>query len=130
MTKKEAIRYAWLENALSTYGFTRRELDTLLRAEKTLHTWAEHECNGAIQRDEVTGKPYWHNTDSGKRLYSTSDRETGTLKRVTELCQAHGVSYYHQTDPRGCALYLIRPEDVSEGAEAASYYTRGIALCL
>lgn len=130
MTKQEAIRYAWLENVLSTYGFTRRELSTLLRAEKTLHSWAEHECNGVIQRDEVTGKPYWYCSYSGKRRYATSDRETGALKRVAALCQAHGVAFYHQTDPRGCALYLIRPEDVPEGAEVASYYTRGIALCL
>lgn len=38
------------------------------------------------------------------------------------------LSYYIQSDPRGAALYILRPGDVPEGKEADSYYTRGICV--
>jgi len=38
-------------------------------------------------------------------------------------------TYYHQGDPRGVALYLVRLSDVPPGASLDSYYTRGIAVC-
>ena len=84
---------------------------TLRRAELTLHRWAELECGDgndyaswAIERDETTGKPYLcrypHN--GPMRRYATPDREKGALKRVA----ATGLHFYHQTDPRGAALYV------------------------
>ena len=36
----------------------------------------------------------------------TPDREAGALRRVAAACKALGLSWYHQTDPRGCALYV------------------------
>lgn len=33
-----------------------------------------------------------------------------------------------QTDPRGAALYILRPGDVSDGADVSSCYTRGICI--
>ena len=62
---------------------------TLRRAEKTLHRWAELECG-----------------DSNDYASLIADREAGALKRVTAICTALGVHFYHQTDPRGCALYV------------------------
>lgn len=38
------------------------------------------------------------------------------------------VSAYIQTDPRGAALYIIRPGDVPEGSTVESCYTRGICV--
>jgi hypothetical protein len=38
------------------------------------------------------------------------------------------VSAYIQTDPRGAALYIIRPDDVPEGKNFESYYNRGICV--
>ena len=132
MTKKQAERYVWLLNALEAHGFTREEVDTLLRAERTLHTWAEHECNGVIQRDgeNADGKPYWYSSQTGKRLGRTADREAGALRRVKALCDSHGVMFYHQGDPRGCGLYIIHPGDVPEGQNVGGYYTRGIGICI
>lgn len=45
------------------------------------------------------------------------------------IAAAHGMAIYHQGDPRGCALYLIRPGDVPEGEDVAAWYSRGIAIC-
>jgi hypothetical protein len=173
------------------------QVDTLLRCARTLHTWAEHECNGVIQRDSdsyiicsqgncaktsfvtaaeakgplsincpacgdpapikrhvATGKPYWHNAYSGARCYQTPDRETGALKRIAAILAPHapkqytaetcpgrpcgaecdhaspGLTFYHQGDPRGCCLYLIRPGDVPAGSTVDSCYSNGIAVCI
>jgi len=101
----------------------------LCRAERVLHTWGEHECNGVIQRDEITAIPYVHSACTGKRSHRTCDRETGALKRITKILAPYGLGFYHQTDPRGCALYIIRQNDVPPGESVDSYYTRGLAVC-
>ena len=38
------------------------------------------------------------------------------------------VAAYIQGDPRGAALYILRPGDVPDGADAASYYNRGVCV--
>ncbi len=38
------------------------------------------------------------------------------------------LSAYVQTDPRGCALYILRPGDVPDGGDPSSYYSRGISV--
>lgn len=80
---------------------------TLRRAELTLHRWAELECGdgrGCIERDEFSGIPQWRwATDTGKLCgRPIPDREKGALRRV----KATGLYFYHQTDPRGAALYV------------------------
>ena len=129
-TKRKAERYANLSRRLGDLGMVPGEIDALLRCSRVLSTWAEHECNGEIQRDEQTDKPYWYNTYSGKRIGRTADRETGALNRARTICARHGLAVYHQGDPRGCALYVLRPGDVPEGENANAYYTRGIAVCV
>lgn len=119
--------------------FTLDEAETLRRAEMTLTRWAERECNGEIERDEETGKVYSVNTRTGeRRRWTVPDRETGALKRIEATVKARNarepesgpLSFYHQTDPRGCALYILRPGDVPEGKNANAYYTNGIAVCI
>lgn len=105
---------------------------TLRRAELTLQRWAEAECGNSsdfasysLERDEATGKPfrvvYWN---SGKVTRTpTPDREAGALRRIAAVCEANGLHYFHQTDPRGCALY------VSDEPLTGSNYTNGVACC-
>lgn len=94
------------------------QAETLRRASVTLRRWAEQECGTSndfaslsIERDEATGKPYRcvypHRADKASR-YPIGDRERGALRRVAAVCQAAGLHYYHQGDPRGCALYIQR----------------------
>lgn len=98
--------------ALASLGFTAHEARQLMRASTTLHTWAEHECNGVIQRDEDSNRPFWHSPNTGKRIGATSDREAGALKRAKAIAATRGFEVYHQGDPRGCCLYLYRLEDL------------------
>ena len=113
---------------LGRLGISSTRAATLVRCSAVLHTWAEHECNGAIQRDEDTDKPYWHSTYDGKRIGLTPDRETGARKSVESICAFYNLTPYFQTDPRGCALYLLRPGDVPKGGNPSAYYSRGIAV--
>ena len=132
MTKRRAERYMLVQNALMEHGVTRDEVDSLLRCSRVLSTWAAHECNGEIQRDGENGdgKPYWYNTTTGRKCGRTADREAGALRRARAICERHGLMMYHQGDPRGCALYVIRPGDVPDGQSVNGYYTRGIAVCI
>lgn len=88
------------------------------------------------------------------RKYPVPDRETGARRRLAAIiakrnaritepdskdaernihasCYAKltgEVQAYVQGDPRGAALYILRPGDVPEGGAADSYYNRGICV--
>lgn len=113
---------------LRAFGIGTADAAALVRASATLSTWGDHECNGVIQRDDETGIPYWWNPDTGRRIGRTADREKGALNRAKRIAASYGLQVYHQGDPRGCALYLLRPGDVPAGADPGAYYSRGIAV--
>lgn len=127
--KREVLRQVHLEKALIDLGFTSEDFSALRRASNTLRKWYELECNGVIQRDEFDEVPYYYNPDTGKRIGTVPDRENGARKRINKIVNGvSGVSYYVQTDPRGAALYIIRPGDVPDGKDVDAYYSRGICV--
>jgi len=92
----------------------------------TLHRWAEHECNGTIQRDEETGIPYWYSSYTCRKLGRVPDREAGAMRRLNKLMASHpDMRVYVQGDPRGCMLYLYRAADMDRrpGMDIASVYS-------
>ena len=119
-------------DALTRLGISYDDAVQLRRISMTLRRWHELECgleNGCIERDETTGKTYWLNSFSGKR-WPVADRETGARKRLGKIMARYPqFSAYVQTDPRGAALYILRPGDVPAGKSANSYYSRGIVVC-
>ena len=145
-----------LFSKLQDMGFTYEEAVALRRIEMTPHRWAELECgneNGyssyCITRDELAGKPRMevHPYDRAMFSYPVADRERGALKRLAAIVKARNeregaksglVHAYHQTDCRGCAVYVVRERDLREVGDTgplsfseamASYYTRGLAVC-
>ena len=155
MTRKEAERLTRQNDTLRELGFTREECDALRRISMTLQRWHERECgtdNGCIERDEETGKPYWVSEwggrwSTGKRCRTAiPDREKGAHKRlaailrkcnerrfIDDAASVHqpnmdDLTAYIQGDPRGAALYIIRPDDVPEGCDVNAYYSRGICV--
>jgi hypothetical protein len=117
---------------LQNLGFTYDEAAALRRIEMTLQRWAEAECGDsnehcstAIERDEETGKPFrvvnYYRDVNISRRYPVADREAGALRRLRAIVEArnlraHGrnpVIPYHQSDPRGCALYLVKRSDLN-----------------
>jgi hypothetical protein len=136
---------------LQALGFTYEESAQLRRIEMTLHRWGEQECGDSnsicsfgIERDETTGKPFkvvsYHH-ESKTRRYPIADREKGALKRLQAVLDARNLREttdneagnfiipHHQTDPRGCALYLLTRADIPAGSSLDSVYTRGLAVC-
>ena len=103
----------------------------LRRIAMTLHLWHERECgtgSGCIERDETTGKAYWLNSNNMHRS-PIADREKGARKRLAKLMAKYPtLTAYIQSDPRGAALYILRPEDMIPGHSVDSYYSRGVAV--
>jgi hypothetical protein len=136
MTARDTDRLLTLQ-VEKRLGVTLPETDarTLRRAAKTLTRWAELECGDgneyaswAIERDDDTGLPfmvrYVHKLsgpDSVKRR-RIPDREAGALKRVADVCARNGLHFHHQTDPRGCPLYLATEP------MTGSHYTNGMGV--
>lgn len=111
------------------------DANELRRAQITLHRWSEGECGDsgsfsswAIERDEETKIPYRvvhpHKESRGPYRIRIADKEAGALRRVKALCQRVKAYYFHQTDPRGCALYVSR-----EPLTDSNYSSHGVACC-
>ena len=117
-------------------GVDRDDAIALRRAAMTLRRWFELECgteDGAIERDEITGKPYWRNamTDRGdpRYHYPVADREAGAMRRIKAIMARYPeLGYYVQGDCRGASLYVLRPGDIPASESADSYYDRGMAI--
>lgn len=137
-----------LFSRLAEMGFSYDEAQSLRRIEMTLNRWGELCCgNGndhgswSIERDDETGKPFMvrhHYLHGRGKDYSTrtpiSDRESGALRRLAIIMAKHPAFVsYHQSDPRGCALYLVSKSDLvghdGEQLPVDQYYTRGLAVC-
>ena len=146
MTKREFERRHQLLRTLQALGFTFDEAESLRRISNTLQRWHEAECNGTIQRgDDGVARGYRVNAryldpQDPRYWYGVPDREAGAKKRLAAILARRNenilfdsawprkVSAYIQTDPRGAALYILRPGDVPAGADVSAYYTRGICV--
>ena len=121
-TKAEKIHRLYAR--LAELGFTFDESSTLIRASRALSRWGEAECNGDIQRDEATGLPFRYFGSEHQHRCPTADREAGALRRIAAICARAGAHFYHQQDPRGCALYVGK-EPLTEQT-----YHRALAVCI
>lgn len=115
----------------------------------TLHRWHELECgngddhsswcitrgrkgaNGDFKHDEG-GRPYlevYIHAEKQAHYEPIPDKETGAIKRLQAIINQYSdLTYFIQGDPRGAALYILRPKDVPVGESIDAYYSRGIAV--
>jgi hypothetical protein len=154
MTKNEALRRARLDSYLLTLGFTDSEVSSLRRINSTLQRWHEMECgtdHGVIERDDATGKPFWISytrrylgANDARMRSPVADREAGALRRLAKIMRdvngrrpekasfvdnlRDDLTTYIQSDPRGAALYILRPGDIPAGSSVESCYTRGVCV--
>lgn len=106
----------------------------------------------SVERENAdgTGRPFLRTQFPTHNGYHDSrrpipDRETGAKKRLAAIIgQRNGrpaikggrlnaapggkLSAYIQTDPRGAALYILRPGDVPAGGDVGAYYSRGVCV--
>ena len=156
MTKREAERLNAQESTLLALGFTAQEAEALRRISMTLHRWHELECGTdsyCVVRGRWNAETHSLDYDDGgfpyyefaggsgcSRYQRIPDRESGAKKRLDTIINERNkrnvgvgtshtaIGYYIQTDPRGAALYILRPGDVPEGGQVDSYYSRGICV--
>jgi hypothetical protein len=173
MRDTKTTRTARFFRSLEMIGVNYQDADKLRLIERALHRWAELECGDsndysswAIERDDENEKPYfvrhvYARGIVGGQTYRTptADREAGALKRLSKIMANYpSLTFYHQTDPRGCALWLVKKSDVSPNLDQwnnanlrlqhpvgcrceecqnvaiqsrlDSVYTRGVACCI
>lgn len=133
MNKNDKLNVMRKRLFLSGLDLDYNDVETLRRCSMTLDKWAERECGDSndyaswcIERDEATDKPYlvtYPHTSNKPRRHLIPDREKGALKRVGAICKKYNLFFYHQTDPRGCSLYISK-EPLTD-----SNYTNGFAVC-
>ena len=140
-------------DALQSAGVSYEDACALRRISMTLHRWHELECGDSNQWNSFclvrgervkcwdgskgfvhddAGKPYLeaHHNSGGTSYTLQPDRERGALKRLAAIMARYpAFESYVQGDPRGCALYILRPGDIPQGATLDSCYNRGIAVC-
>ena len=125
--------------ALARLGFSDADAYALRRISMTLQRWHELECgdgSGHIERDEKTGTPFYYNDrarylapNDPRARHVIPDREAGAKRRLAQIMSKYpGFTAYIQGDPRGAALYILRPGDLADGASVESCYTRGICV--
>jgi hypothetical protein len=95
--------------------------------------WIDCAGGGRVFEHDGDGTPFTERQThhgGGKTTYTPiPDREKGARKRIAKiLAKPPTLQSYVQTDPRGCALHVLRPGDVPPGEDVSSYYTRGIAV--
>lgn len=102
-------------------------IDDILAATKAaakIHRADEMVCNGDVWESDESPGTWYDRADAPRR--SPYGRAMATLDRI--VARYPGFSWYHQSDPRGAAVYILRPGAVRDGEAVEAVYTRGVPL--
>lgn len=142
--KTKRDRLLDLYERLQHWGISRDDIDSLLRVEKGLSRWSAMECGtdaGAIMRDEKTGKPFFQKDIYIRGEWKTikrpiRDLEKSYLARLNNIMSRYPqFIHYIQSDPRGCAVYIIPRDKIPAGVAVlpwidSNYSSVGCAVCV
>lgn len=106
----------------------------LTKIERTLQRWAERESGNSTD-----SMAYWVEVDDDGKAWEVRDiwginkqfryripnMEASALRKLSAFCKDKGLYAYHQSDPRGCQLYISREHELTH-----ENYTGGIAVFL
>jgi hypothetical protein len=118
---------------LERAGVSYADAIALRSISRTLHRWNERECNGEIERDEDTGKTYavYGGDCNGipRQRYRTADKERGAQKRLAAIMARYpALAAYEQSDPRGCALYIVDRAKLGDRDVRSCYSSFGVGV--
>ena len=105
MESLRKIRERNLIELVKTYQIDGEDALILQRISRRLHQLDEKACN-------------WGLTDNQEKRVDRLE------KQAQEIANKYGLNAYHQSDPRGWPLYLVKPNTPPEIS-----YTNGIAIC-
>ena len=100
-------------------GITPKDADELQRISRSLHRLDEKSCNGY-----QTYGGEWDEAGEKK----AEKREERIEAKGKAIAEKYGFLFYHQSDPRGWSVYLVKPEELN-GYSLDSNYSRGLAIC-
>jgi hypothetical protein len=92
-------------------GLTPQDADDIQRISRSLHRLDEYSCNVGYEDDSPQAK-----------------REARLEAKGAEIAKRYGRLFYHQSDPRGWSVYLVKPDGL-HGGDIHSNYTNGLAVC-
>lgn len=144
-TKKDWEATSRMIAQLQEAGISYEDAWSLRRISMTLQKWFEGECGNsdtygswAIEPDNNGDGPpflvrHQYRGVLGPTCHTSRtpipDRERGARLRLTKIMAKYpALKTFVQGDPKGCALYVLRPGDVPEGVDVSSCYSRGIAV--
>lgn len=116
---------------LTNLGFCPREIQLLARYSRAMSSLDTRSCNG----DGWTGRGIWNDDDEARyEKKINSIRHKAQLLCIDAAARGHDVdagaiTAYHQSDPRGCALWIVTDIDL-DGSDIRSAYTNGVAVVL
>ena len=125
---------------LAKLGVSRHTWYELRRICRQLHKLDEMACNGEIQCDDSTDQWYRYQPDQyGTPTIKGNPLRTQPIDLVrfaNIIAEKHGLKAFHQSDPRGCSLYLYNEEELAKCSRAdkpgygiwAYYSTIGTAI--
>lgn len=102
-------------------------LQRLQRLSRRLRKLYEQECNGTDR--EKYAHETWEQFDAYReKIQARIERQQARVQaEVTRLAAYHNLRIYHQTDCRGAAIYLQRPE-IEPVMTDCNYNTTGICI--
>lgn len=87
----------------------------------TLRKLFEHSCNGCIREKHPLESWPAYDLSRIQQMAWVDKRIEAVEKRIAKRCKAIGISFYIQSDPRGCSIYLGTNDE-------CRYNTEGIAI--
>ena len=94
---------------LAAAGIGAVDVVKLQRISRSLHRLDEAACNSELTARQET-------------------RGDNLEKLAANIANAYGRLSYHQSDPRGWSLYLVKPEELGD-YDIGAVYNRGMAIC-
>lgn len=117
-------------------NFYAGQVATLQKSARALHRMAERACcedlgcrkcggTGASDAEFNVGQECRSCAGTGLNTGRSRDR---ILSRVRSIADGYRLRVYHQSDPRGCPLYLIPQESGPASDDDAYYNMRGVPV--
>ncbi len=151
-SQKDVGRTHDMLQRLQNLGIDREDAWALRRISMTLHRWHELECGDSNDYASWTvARGHWRKQDGGAwfeydddgesflerhshsetkaRYTRIPDRERGAQKRLAKIMARYPtLTAYVQGDPRGCALYILKSEDIKDRDVSSIYSSFGVAV--
>ncbi len=117
---------------MQRHGLTDYAWRKLREVERTLHYWGVAECNNQIQtHDDESFHLYRLDRWGSYTIHSKQipDQKDLALREARRIADRYGLLVYYQSDPRGCSLYVYRPEALKGSNIRSVYPTQALAIC-